>query len=62
MSRRWRNWARYRATSRAGNEFRSEELGPHSPLLQGDNNQFPTTSYASVNYIDAADYRVQEQR
>nr|XP_033342938.1 NPC intracellular cholesterol transporter 1 isoform X2 [Megalopta genalis] len=57
MSRRGRNRARYRA-SRARNEFRSEEHGPHSPLLQDDNNQFPTTSYASVNYIDAADYRV----
>ncbi|XP_076647922.1 Niemann-Pick type C-1a isoform X2 [Halictus rubicundus] len=57
MSRRGRNRARYCA-SRARNEFRSEERGPHSPLLQDDNNQFPTTSYASVNYIDAADYRV----
>ncbi|XP_076291600.1 Niemann-Pick type C-1a isoform X2 [Lasioglossum baleicum] len=57
MSRRGRNRARYCA-SRARDEFRSEERGPHSPLLQDDNNQFPTTSYASVNYIDAADYRV----
>nr|XP_031835658.1 NPC intracellular cholesterol transporter 1 isoform X4 [Nomia melanderi] len=57
MSRRRRSWARHCA-SRARNEFRSEERGPHSPLLQDDNNQFPTTSYASVNFTDATDHRV----
>ncbi|XP_043265268.1 NPC intracellular cholesterol transporter 1 isoform X2 [Colletes gigas] len=51
MSRRGRRRARHCA-SRARNEFRSEERGPDSPLLQNDNNQHPTTSYASVNSTD----------
>ncbi|KOX79311.1 Niemann-Pick C1 protein [Melipona quadrifasciata] len=49
MSRRGRRRA-HECTSRARNEFRSQ--GPDSPLLQNDSNQFPTTSYASVNSID----------
>ncbi|XP_076671119.1 Niemann-Pick type C-1a isoform X2 [Andrena cerasifolii] len=57
MSRRGRWRARQRA-SRLRNEFRSEERGPDSPLLQNDNNQYPTTSYASVNSIDAIHHHV----
>ncbi|XP_053981855.1 NPC intracellular cholesterol transporter 1 isoform X2 [Hylaeus volcanicus] len=52
MSRRRRNRVRHRA-SRARNKFRSEEREPNSPLLQNDNNQFPTTSYASVNSTES---------
>ncbi|XP_076168069.1 Niemann-Pick type C-1a isoform X2 [Ptiloglossa arizonensis] len=51
MSRR-RRWNPSHCASRARNEFKNQEHGPDSPLLQNDNNQYPTTSYASVNSID----------
>ncbi|XP_033357113.1 NPC intracellular cholesterol transporter 1 isoform X5 [Bombus vosnesenskii] len=51
MSRRGRRKA-HECASRARNESRSQVCGPDSPLLQNDNNQYPTTSYASVNSIE----------
>ncbi|XP_043595086.1 NPC intracellular cholesterol transporter 1 isoform X3 [Bombus pyrosoma] len=51
MSRRGRRKA-HECASRARNECRSQVCGPDSPLLQNDNNQYPTTSYASVNSIE----------
>ncbi|XP_068988760.1 NPC intracellular cholesterol transporter 1 isoform X3 [Bombus flavifrons] len=51
MSRRGRRKA-HECASRARNESRSQMCGPDSPLLQNDNNQYPTTSYASVNSIE----------
>ncbi|XP_017762316.1 PREDICTED: Niemann-Pick C1 protein isoform X5 [Eufriesea mexicana] len=55
MSRRGHRRA-HECASRARNEFRSQMCGPDSPLLQ--NNQHPTTSYASVNSIDPSYHRV----
>ncbi|XP_012153839.1 Niemann-Pick type C-1a isoform X5 [Megachile rotundata] len=57
MSRRGRGRAR-QCASGAEHEFRGQVLGPDTPLLENDNNQFPTTSYASMNSIDPSDHRV----
>ncbi|KOC62540.1 Niemann-Pick C1 protein [Habropoda laboriosa] len=57
MSRRGHRRA-HQYASGARNKFRSQVHGPDSPLLQNDNNQYPTTSYASVNSIDPPNNRV----
>ncbi|XP_077267700.1 Niemann-Pick type C-1a isoform X4 [Temnothorax americanus] len=56
MSRRGRRRARELAS---GSEARRHERDkPDSPLLQNDNYQRASTSYASVNSIDATDHHV----
>ncbi|PBC32491.1 Niemann-Pick C1 protein [Apis cerana cerana] len=57
MSRRRRRRTNEYA-SRARNKRKSQKCGPDSPLLQNDNNQYPTTSYASVNSIDSTHYQI----
>ncbi|XP_006621499.1 NPC intracellular cholesterol transporter 1 isoform X6 [Apis dorsata] len=57
MSRRRRRRTNEYA-SRARNKYKSQVCGPDSPLLQNDNNQYPTTSYASVNSIDSTHYQI----
>ncbi|EFN76828.1 NPC intracellular cholesterol transporter 1 isoform X4 [Harpegnathos saltator] len=57
MSRRGRRQAR-ELTSGSRSETRRHQCDePDSPLLQNDNRQRPTTSYASVNSIDVTDHR-----
>lgn len=58
MSSRGRRQAR-ELTSGPRSETRRHQCDePDSPLLQNDNRQRPTTSYASVNSIDAIDHHV----
>jgi len=56
MSRRRRGRAREFAS---GSETRRHKRDkPDSPLLQNDNQQRASTSYASVNSIDVTDHHV----
>lgn len=56
MSRRGRRQARELTSGLRSEARRHQRDKPDSPLLQNDNRQRPTTSYASVNSIDVTDH------